>query len=198
MRAILAFLAISLAVAQPAQSADPERSLAIRAAAATAKFWRPHYDRPDAWLAQLWAESRHRTDATSPVGACGIAQFMPATWLEVGRQYGLAPGTSCRDLVAVEVGAFYMRRLRGSFPIAANEEERQRMTRAAYNAGPGHIVKARRLCDAETWMETAECLPRITGRHAEETRGYVARIDQLIACKGKFTLSRKRARQERC
>ncbi|NJQ04047.1 C40 family peptidase [Streptomyces lonarensis] len=34
--------------------------------------------------AQLWQESRFDPEATSPVGAVGIAQFMPATWLAHG------------------------------------------------------------------------------------------------------------------
>ena len=182
----------------PATAGDVQRSVAARVAIATAKYWRPHYDRPDAWSAQLWAESRHRVDATSPVGACGIAQFMPATWAEQLRRAGLPATTSCRDLVAIEIGAFYMAQLRAYFPIAHDEEERQRMMRAAYNAGPGNIVKARRRCDAQTWFATKACLPDVTGRHALETIQYVARIDACIAKNANRRVEPLRARQDAC
>lgn len=198
-----AALALLLLLALPAgaAAADADTGVRVRAALATAKYWRPWYDRPDAWLSQLWAESRFNSDAVSPVGACGIAQFMPATRREVLRLMGLPAEIPCTSLAMIDAGAFYMARLRKHFPIAADEEERQRMMRAAYNAGPGWIIKARRYCDADTWGATAPCLERFTGRHAAETKNYVAAIEKTIrdcAETAKRTLRPKRARRSAC
>ena len=54
---------------------------------------------PDLLKAQLWQESRFRVDAVSPVGAQGVAQFMPATWQEQTAKLGIAGSPlmlSCR------------------------------------------------------------------------------------------------------
>src|SRR5690606_20537269 len=68
----------------PAEAADSQVSTAneynelIRLAA---QKYLPGYD----WRlykAQLWQESKLNPYATSPAGAKGIAQFMPATWAE--------------------------------------------------------------------------------------------------------------------
>jgi len=55
---------------------------------------------------------------------------------------------------------------------------------ASYNAGPGHIIKAQRLLapgrSQNHWQPVADELHRVTGRHAEETRGYVSRIREYF------------------
>lgn len=179
---ILLLLALSEAEGQEIHQLDPyERRFDLRIQLATARHWRPHYDRPDAWKAQLLAESGLNPAAVSPVGARGLAQFMPQTFIAEKRRQG-ATLMSPHDIAAIDLGAGYMASIRRLFLTAGlrDEEERQRHARAGYNSGPGNTLKAMRRCDARAWEHTAICYPGVTGRHAAETIGYVARIDRTI------------------
>lgn len=52
----------------------------------------------------------------------------------------------------------------------------------AYNAGLGNCIKAQSLCDgAILWPDIAPCMGRVTGRHADETIGYVTMIHKWHA-----------------
>ncbi len=131
---------------------------------------------PKLLKAQLYQESRLEPSARSPVGAEGIGQFMPATWVEVTKAMGL--GLVDRRLAEPSIAAagYYMAQLRRRWVDVA-DLERHRFAAAGYNAGNGSIGRARRACDgAPVWAEVAACLPSITGRHALETTTYVDRI----------------------
>lgn len=160
-------------------------SLAAPSSSVARSSWPDKYDKPikhavelwwpgedwRLWKAQLWQESRLDPNARSPVGALGIAQFMPATWEETLRQMGWELVERTEAEPAIEAGAYYMSRLRrtwkGNHPMAA----------ASYNAGAGNITKAWVLCKRpEAWDDVARCLPKVTGRHAAETITYVERI----------------------
>jgi transglycosylase-like protein with SLT domain len=119
------------------------------------------HDLPISFLASLvWQESRFNWQAVSPVGAVGIAQFMP----EVGKAVGLADPFN--PLQAIHVSAKFLRELHeqfGNLGLAA----------AAYNAGPKRVLD---------WMASRGSLPaetrtyvlNITGRPAEQ---WVTKID---------------------
>jgi soluble lytic murein transglycosylase-like protein len=119
------------------------------------------HDLPIAFLASLvWQESRFNWQAVSPVGAVGIAQFMP----EVGKAFGLSDPFD--PLQAIHVSAKVLRELHeqfGNLGLAA----------AAYNAGPKRVLD---------WMASRGNLPAetrtyvlaITGRPAEQ---WVTKID---------------------
>lgn len=151
------------------------------------KRWWP--DLPDArwWKAQLYQESLLDTSAVSPVGARGLAQFMPGTWADVSRRLNIPHGVSPHEArFAIEAGAYYMAVLRREWHLNRPALDRQRLAQASYNAGLGNVLGAQRACDnARHWPQIAPCLSHVTGRHANETLTYVVRIArwhaQLVA-----------------
>lgn len=85
--------------------------------------------------AQIEAESGWDEQAESPVGARGIAQFMPETW----ESYGEGGDITDPDDAIPAMGR-YMGALQDEVSdIAGNEEELAELTLAAYNAGPGAV-----------------------------------------------------------
>lgn len=102
----------------------------------------------------IWQESSFRSEATSPAGAQGIAQFMPGT----AQERGLADPFDPEQ--AVPASAALLSELAdrfGNLGLAA----------AAYNAGPARVAN---------WiaghgglpLETRDYVERITGRSAED------------------------------
>ncbi len=120
-------------------------------------------DLPIAFFSNLiWQESRFRTSAVSPVGAQGVAQFMPATAAAFGLDNPFDPAA------ALPASARFLRELRqqfGNLGLAA----------AAYNAGPKRVLdwlaKKRKLP-----QETQHYVLTITGRPAEHWRGQELRM----------------------
>lgn len=92
----------------------------------------------------LFQESRFRPGAVSPVGALGIAQFMPETATGMGVQNPFDP------LQAIPASARLLRDLLTQFGNLG-------LATAAYNAGPKRI---------QDWLSSKGNLP-------EETQGYV-------------------------
>ena len=95
----------------------------------------------------IWQESRFRSNVVSPVGAKGIAQFMPGTAAERGLKNPFDP------FQALPASAAFLRDLVeqfGNFGLAA----------AAYNGGPGRVSR---------WLAGKGGLPK-------ETRNYVIQI----------------------
>lgn len=130
------------------------------------------------WKAQLWQESRLDPNARSPVGAEGLAQFMPAT----GLQYGLTDRRLAEP--SIMAGARMMRDLRLFWRARRSELSRRRLAQASYNAGAGNLVKAQRLCGGNEWEQVSPCLQNVTGRHSVETLTYVERIQRWFLAMG--------------
>ena len=122
-------------------SAQQHRALLVRSVHAYAGL-----DAPVAtFAAQVHQESRWRTDASSPVGAQGIAQFMPGTsqWiaqvnpaLQNPQPYN--PGWALRALVIYD--EYLIKQNQASDPCNA-----WAMTLAAYNGGQGWVNRDRKL-----------------------------------------------------
>jgi soluble lytic murein transglycosylase-like protein len=79
--------------------------------------------------ALIATESAYSTWAVSRAGAAGLAQLMPATAAELGVVNRFDPAQS------IEGGARYLRRMLDRFGSVS-------LALAAYNAGPGSVLKA--------------------------------------------------------
>lgn len=134
------------------------------------------------YKAQLYQESLLNTNAKSPAGAKGLAQFMPRTWLDMQRQMNMPSWvTPYMPSYAIEAGAYYMRRLRNNWSWNRPMLEKHYLALASYNAGLGNILKAQLKCkkldfDYVLWEEIKMCLPYVTGKHSQETIIYIERI----------------------
>jgi hypothetical protein len=106
----------------------------------------------------IWQESRFDPGAISPVGAQGVAQFMPETAAAMGLKNPFDP------LEALRFSARLLRELLGQFGNLG-------LAAAAYNAGPQRIAE---------WLEKRGKLP-------EETRNYVQSITGHAAERWRIT-----------
>lgn len=123
--------------------------------------------------AQVRQESGFKPNAVSPVGARGIAQFMPATWSQ------WAQG---QDPFDPEAGILAQHRY-----MAYLEGRTQDWAAAlgAYNAGLGTVRKAQRLADQlglqgqRAWIQAQYAMPGRKKAHSDETAGYIQRIETV-------------------
>lgn len=110
-------------------------------------------------------ESKWRSDATSPKGAVGLMQLMPATAEWIAQQQGI--DFAIDDLydpkINITLGSWYIYYLSEQFPTFA-------AALAAYNAGPGNV---RRWLEEETWNGE---LANVSDIPFWETRAYVQKI----------------------
>jgi hypothetical protein len=105
-------------------------------------------DLPVSFLTRLiWQESSFRTTAVSPVGAQGVAQFMPGT----AQERGLADPFDPEQ--AIPAAASFLAELAARFGNLG-------LAAAAYNGGPSRVA---------LWLDEKGGLPA-------ETRDYVTRI----------------------
>ncbi len=129
------------------------------------------------WKAQLYQESLLNPAAVSPVGARGLAQFMPGTWADMcGR---LKWGTVSPHVAkySIEAGAYYMARLVKGWSSKRPVMDRWDLARASYNAGMGNLIKAQKVQGgAMLYADIIKGLPQVTGHHSRETITYVQRI----------------------
>jgi len=125
--------------------------------------------------AQIWQESRFNPLAVSPTGPVGLGQFTKATWDD------FRPGRDRRDVFYM-AGAMveYMERLlRWGSDRGAVAADVPRFALAAYNAGPGNIVKCQEWASKEgadpmQWGNVRASFPPVLGPlKAVETAGYV-------------------------
>lgn len=114
------------------------------------------FDVPETWIREVMRqESGGRPNATSPAGAMGLMQVIPATYREMQDRYNLGPDPY-HPYDSIQAGTAYLREMYELYGSPA--------FLAAYNAGP------RRL---EEYLWGGRGLPN-------ETRNYVARIAPRI------------------
>ena len=141
--------------------------------------WWPRHEFADwrFWKAQLYQESLLDPDAVSPVGARGLAQFMPGTWADISKQLGFGLVSPHVARYSIFAGAYYMAKLRRGWSSPRPEEDRWDLARASYNAGFGNLLKAQKEAGgAVLYADIIKALPQVTGRHSKETVTYVKRI----------------------
>jgi membrane-bound lytic murein transglycosylase F len=118
-------------------------------------------------LAIMKAESNFSDTAESHRGASGLMQIMPATQLELAERLEieniLEPQSNIR------AGIFYLSRLQKIF-MDAEENDRLRLTLAAYNAGPGRVLDAREVArylndDPDRWQAVKSTLPLLSKQY---------------------------------
>ena len=137
----------------PDDGADPIDRWTSEIAVASRRF-----GIPEQWVrAVMRAESGGNPSATSPVGAIGLMQIMPATWQALRDRYGLGTDPyQPRDNVVS--GVAYLRELLDRYGAPD--------FLAAYNAGPERL---------DDYLATGRPLP-------DETRRYMAILGpQLVA-----------------
>ncbi len=144
------------------------------------KLYWTDFDRWKYWKAQLYQESRLKSDAVSPVGAMGLAQFMPNTEKQIFKELNYpAYANAFMPKYAIFAGAYYMRKLRNSWNWNRPPMEKNKLAQASYNGGIGNILQAQKLCgNALLWEDIQECLPQVTGHYSKETITYVERIER--------------------
>lgn len=185
MRRILFVALLSLSACQPAYSeeiprvAEQYRRILVRAAHAS---W--GLEAPIATLAaQVHQESRWNAQARSPVGAEGLAQFMPSTaeWMAqlypkaLGANQPYNPGWALRALVTYD--RWLADRVQARSPC-----DKWAFTLSAYNGGLGWVQKDARLASAKgadklAWFDSVE--RHNAGRSAanfRENRAYPRQI----------------------
>ena len=90
-------------------------------------------------VAQMYQESRFNPDVRSWAGAMGLMQVLPRTAKSLGFQDTRKPEDG------IHAGVKYLNWVRDRFESELPVEDRMWLTLAAYNAGHGHVMDARRL-----------------------------------------------------
>ena len=139
----------------------------------------------DTFFGQAHQESRWRADARSPVGALGLAQFMPSTAQWIQGVYPADLGEICPDAGgcptdprwSIRALVRYDDRLYRAITGAASRVETWAYTLASYNGGGGWVTRERAISsDRSRWFGATEhaCLRR--AEFCVETKNYVHRI----------------------
>lgn len=107
-----------------------------------------------------YQESKWNPKAVSPTGVQGLMMLTRATASDMGVANRGNPRESIR------AGADYYQLIDRRIPDTVREPDRTWMTLAAYNMGPGHVMKARRLAAAagdnpDQWLDVSRHLRQL-------------------------------------
>lgn len=107
--------------------------------------------------ALCYEESHFNPSAVSYQGASGLMQLMPKT----ASAFGLNDSTVFIPEDNISAGVRYISRLQNMFRFISDEREKIYFVLASYNAGPAHIMDARRLAkrygrSAYLWFDNTE------------------------------------------
>ncbi|GAA6733770.1 transglycosylase SLT domain-containing protein [Thermus oshimai] len=96
---------------------------------------------PNLLFALLHVESRFDPLAVSPTGAKGLGQFVEATWRDVARMLGEAPGDPFDPRTSIRYAARYLRWLLDRCQNAVPQEGVLACAVTAYNGGIGYTLR---------------------------------------------------------
>ncbi len=118
-------------------------------------------------LAIMKQESRFKHTATSYRGAYGLMQIMPVTQLELAERLGVENTTTPHN--NIKAGIYHLRTLYKVFE-GSPEEDRLRMSLAAYNAGLSRVLDAQDVVrflgdDPNSWKAVRDALPLLSKRY---------------------------------
>ncbi|MEO8138620.1 MAG: transglycosylase SLT domain-containing protein [Gemmatimonadota bacterium] len=134
--------------------------------------------------AQGLTESNLNPAATSWVGAKGIMQLMPSTFLEI--QTKNPDWTSIDDVEwNIAAGISYNRRLWRLWKDSVDTEDHRYFMFGSYNAGRIPILRAQgvarqKLLDPRYWASIEVVAPEVRGWRQSETISYVRRIRENL------------------
>lgn len=154
------------------------------------KAWQYYFgldETPATSFAQIHQESRFKATAQSPVGAEGLAQFMPSTaqWIaallppDVRENCPSKSGCPEDPAWAINALSNFDHRLFVVYKIAS-DDERWGFMLAAYNAGQGSVDRERKNCahpcDALKWFNNVENICTRRKEACQESKGYATII----------------------
>jgi len=132
-------------------------------------------------VAVMFRESRFDPNVVSWAGAKGLMQVLPITAQRFGVRDLKDPTTSI--VAGVRMLSWLYNKLEGDLSV----QDRTWFTLAAYNAGLGHLLDARRLCrtlklDPNRWFENVEKAMRLLERpeyYRKSRHGYVRGLEPV-------------------
>ncbi len=153
-------------------------------------------------LAVMKTESMFHTRASSHRGAEGLMQIMPVTQTQIAEELGFDEGDFHVPHTNIRGGIYYLGKIYRSFGNEGiSEENRLKLTLAAYNAGVGRIADARVMAkymsdDPNEWESVKSSLSLLSRKYSslhghvweggrptngyysqwQQTTGYVERI----------------------
>jgi membrane-bound lytic murein transglycosylase MltF len=145
-------------------------------------------------IAQAYQESRLEQNTRSSAGAVGVMQLLPSTAAD--------KSVSIEDITVLEnnvhAGAKYMRWLRDNYfnDLGMSKEEQTLFSFAAYNAGPGKVIRLRKEAaemglDPNIWFDNVEVVA--AKRIGRETVQYVSNIYKYwVAYKLAFDINKSK------
>lgn len=123
-------------------------------------------------VAVMKAESRFDHSAESSKGARGFMQIMPSTQSEIAEDFGVESETFDDPHGNIRGGIYYLARIYKQFGNdGLSEDNRLKLTLAAYNAGPGRINDARKMAvyvndDPKEWKSVKNSLSLLSKKYS--------------------------------
>lgn len=123
-------------------------------------------------VAVMKVESKFDHNAESEKGARGFMQIMPATQTEIAEKFGLESEAFDDPHGNIRGGIYYLAQLYKQFGNdGLSEENRVKFTLAAYNAGPGRVMDAKKMAeyvndDPREWKSVKNSLSLLSKKYS--------------------------------